>query len=156
MTICGALALNQFVNPIAIDSLGWKYVRSSLLDRLLVLTPLQYLVYIGWLCFEFFFVCEWHCASGGAKLIARRVLPRGNEGTDSRRNGSSLRWRRAHGEPSKHRHCRSYSIAPSIPADAEGGAINFQSRKYVYPIFPHRLTPWFDLYHYGLCCVTIL
>ncbi|GJJ08646.1 hypothetical protein Clacol_002865 [Clathrus columnatus] len=43
LLVCAALAFNQFVNPWALQALGWKY----------------YLVYDGWLVFELLFVLKY-------------------------------------------------------------------------------------------------
>jgi len=52
LTVCAVLAFNQFVNPWALDALGWKY----------------YLVYCGWLGFELCFVLRYIIETKGRTL----------------------------------------------------------------------------------------
>ncbi|KAF8575963.1 general substrate transporter [Ramaria rubella] len=52
LTVCAALAFNQFVNPWALESIGWKY----------------YLVYCGWLGFELCFVLLYVIETKGRTL----------------------------------------------------------------------------------------
>ncbi|KAF9648736.1 general substrate transporter [Thelephora ganbajun] len=57
-TSCLVLAFNQFVNPWALDTIGWKY----------------YLVYCGWLVFELVFVLTMIVETKGRTLEETAVL----------------------------------------------------------------------------------
>ncbi|KAI0300924.1 hypothetical protein BC826DRAFT_626812 [Russula brevipes] len=58
MGISAALAFNQFVSPLALDALGWKY----------------YLVYCGWLVFELIFVILYVVETRGRTLEETAAL----------------------------------------------------------------------------------
>jgi len=63
ITVSLALAFNQFVNPWALDAIGWKY----------------YLFYCGWLCFELIFVLTYVIETRGRTLEETAVLFDGEE-----------------------------------------------------------------------------
>jgi len=58
ITVCLTLAFNQFVNPWALDALGWKY----------------YLVYCGWLAFELGFILRYIIETKGRTLEETAAL----------------------------------------------------------------------------------
>jgi len=58
ITVCLTLAFNQFVNPWALDALGWKY----------------YLVYCGWLVFELAFIVRYIIETKGHTLEETAAL----------------------------------------------------------------------------------
>lgn len=58
LLVCAALAFNQFVNPWALQALGWKY----------------YLVYDGWLMFELLFVLRYVIETKGRTLEETATL----------------------------------------------------------------------------------
>ncbi|KAG8853280.1 hypothetical protein FRB96_008365 [Tulasnella sp. 330] len=63
-TVSLALVFNQYVNPVALDRLGWKY----------------YLFYVGWLAFELFFVWMFFWETKGRTLEQTAVLFDGEDG----------------------------------------------------------------------------
>ncbi|KAI0058199.1 general substrate transporter [Artomyces pyxidatus] len=63
LTVSLTLAFNQFVNPWALDAIGWKY----------------YLVYCGWLGFELIFILTFIVETRGRTLEETAVLFDGEE-----------------------------------------------------------------------------
>ncbi|TDL25883.1 general substrate transporter [Rickenella mellea] len=63
ITVCLTLAFNQFVNPWALDAMGWKY----------------YLVYCGWLVFELAFVLRYIIETKGRTLEETAALFDGDQ-----------------------------------------------------------------------------
>jgi hypothetical protein len=55
LTVALTIAFNQFVNPWALDGIGWWY----------------YLVYIGFLCFELFFVWRYIIETKGMSILLK-------------------------------------------------------------------------------------
>ncbi|VDB84795.1 unnamed protein product [Peniophora sp. CBMAI 1063] len=66
IVIAFTLFFNQFLNPLALDAMGWKY----------------YLVYCGWLCFELIFVLKYVIETRGRSLEETSVLFDGEEKPD--------------------------------------------------------------------------
>lgn len=74
------VAFNQFVNPWALEAIGWWY----------------YLVYCGWLVFELVFVLWFIVETKGALFVFSVTLPRLTQlvllRAYTRRNSSNVRW----------------------------------------------------------------
>ncbi|CAE6461242.1 unnamed protein product, partial [Rhizoctonia solani] len=58
LSVCIALIVNQYVNPVALEAIGWKYA----------------LVYCGWLLFEFMFVFRYIIETKGRSLEQTAAL----------------------------------------------------------------------------------
>ncbi|KAI0300927.1 hypothetical protein BC826DRAFT_991422 [Russula brevipes] len=67
LTVSLALAISQFVDPWALDAIGWKY----------------YLAYCGWLCFELVFVIIFIVETRGRTLEETAALFDGKDEPDS-------------------------------------------------------------------------
>ena len=79
MTIQLTQAFNQFVNPWALDAIGWKYVRLHFMS---VQSPTdvlyQYIVYCCWLLLELLFILRYIVETKGEVIFPLRF------GTDSK------------------------------------------------------------------------
>lgn len=68
-------AFNQFVDPWALNAIGWKYVRLIYeMARILSHNPLQYLVYCVWLVVEILFVMKYIVETRGESPCFRLFL----------------------------------------------------------------------------------
>lgn len=66
-SVCIALIVNQYVNPVALKAIGWKYA----------------LVYCGWLLFEFIFVYRYIIETKGRSLEQTAALFDGQDHADA-------------------------------------------------------------------------
>ncbi|KAG9120640.1 hypothetical protein FRC07_003796 [Ceratobasidium sp. 392] len=66
-SVCIALIVNQYVNPVALDAIGWKYA----------------LVYCGWLLFEFAFIFRYLIETKGRSLEQTAALFDGIDHADA-------------------------------------------------------------------------
>ncbi|KAB5596153.1 Lactose permease [Ceratobasidium theobromae] len=66
-SVCIALIVNQYVNPVALKAIGWKYA----------------LVYCGWLLFEFIFVFKYIIETKGRSLEQTAALFDGENHADA-------------------------------------------------------------------------
>lgn len=75
-TISVALIFNQYVNPIALDSISWKYYvrRLSHNPPLTSLTRPPQIVYICWIAFEFVFLYFFIVETKGLSLEETAAL----------------------------------------------------------------------------------
>ncbi|KAF9002557.1 general substrate transporter [Cyathus striatus] len=74
-TVFLSLVFNQFVNPIALQKLGWKY----------------YTVYIAWLTFELVFICLYLVETKNRTLEETAALFDGDEGVEMIKNEAARR-----------------------------------------------------------------
>lgn len=77
LTIQFALTFQQFVNPVVLNLIGWKYVRLLFYyntDFVDVDILPQYLVYCGWLVVEVAFVFRYIVETRGERTICARDL----------------------------------------------------------------------------------
>ncbi|KDN48792.1 hypothetical protein RSAG8_02779, partial [Rhizoctonia solani AG-8 WAC10335] len=72
-SVCIALIVNQYVNPVALNAIGWKYA----------------LVYCGWLLFEFIFVFRYIIETKGRSLEQTAALFDGEDHADALEQGKS-------------------------------------------------------------------
>jgi len=70
LVVSAALAFNQFINPVAIDAIGWKY----------------YLVYLGWLGFEFAYIWAFLVETKGRTLEETAAIFDGESYTQNLQN----------------------------------------------------------------------